>query len=116
MNSSVPLSPPSMRAALTRIAAIRATIAQNSVVLNACLVSVVRRRAEREMPPERALRSPLVTPVLAMCSNSFLLRASRRTTQPCPGEQESPSESHLSGTIDHESFGIPQADAILNTH
>jgi hypothetical protein len=45
MNSSVPpVSPPLIAAALTRIATITPTIAQNSVVLNACLVSVVRRR------------------------------------------------------------------------
>src|SRR4051794_10492904 len=45
MNSSVPLvSPPLMTAALIRIAATTPTKPQNSVVLNACLVSVLRRR------------------------------------------------------------------------
>src|SRR4051794_10685336 len=50
MNSSVPLSPPLMAAALTRMPTITTTIAQNSVVLNAFLVSVVRRRSA---PPPR---------------------------------------------------------------
>ncbi len=39
MNSSVPLSPPSMSAALTRMATIRPTIAQNSDVLIDAFVS-----------------------------------------------------------------------------
>src|SRR5215208_320518 len=44
MNSSVPLSPPLITAADTRIPTTTATIAQNSVVLKACLVSVAKRR------------------------------------------------------------------------
>src|SRR3954447_15602502 len=62
MNSSVPpLSPPLMRAALSRMPTTIATNDQNSVVLNAALVSVARRRARpvpelvapevRAMPP-----------------------------------------------------------------
>jgi hypothetical protein len=45
MNSSVPgaVSPPFIVAALIRIATITPTIAQNSVVFRALLVSVVRR-------------------------------------------------------------------------
>src|SRR4051794_39787259 len=45
MNSSVPpVSPPLIAAAAARIATITPTIAQNSVVLKACFVSVARRR------------------------------------------------------------------------
>src|SRR5512132_1037658 len=60
MNSSVPpLSPPLMAAALTRIATMTPTIAQNSVVLKAALVSV-RRRAARPSPPPRRASAPRV--------------------------------------------------------
>src|SRR3954451_9672194 len=45
MNWSVPLSPPLITAAATRIATISPSIAQNSVVLKAAFVSVTRRRA-----------------------------------------------------------------------
>src|SRR5215208_7016718 len=69
MNSSVPLSPPLITAALTRIETTRTTIAQNSVVLNACLVSVTSRRAalpklDLLLLPVRA--SPRVTSVAAI--------------------------------------------------
>src|SRR5215213_7448586 len=47
MNWSVPSSPPLTTAALTRIATISPSIAQNSVVLKAAFVSVARRRARR---------------------------------------------------------------------
>src|SRR3954471_22804978 len=48
MNSSVPpLSPPLISAALMRMPTTTATIAMNSVVLNALLVSVVRRWSAR---------------------------------------------------------------------
>src|SRR3954451_15931764 len=57
MNSSVPgaVSPPLIEAAATRMPTITTTIAQNSVVLNACFVSVEIRRvtpylAERSTP------------------------------------------------------------------
>src|SRR5215204_5166831 len=43
MNSSPSLSPPVITAALTRIAAMTPTMAQNSVVLNDALVSVAKR-------------------------------------------------------------------------
>src|SRR3954452_8483325 len=56
MNSSVPgaVSPPLIIAAAARMPTITSAIAQNSVVLNACFVSVERRRT----PPCLAERSP----------------------------------------------------------
>src|SRR3954453_591145 len=70
MNSSVPLSPPLITAALTRIATIRPTIAQNSLVLNACLVSVARRRVTGlRLRPVR--RSAPVALWVAIGLNSF---------------------------------------------
>src|SRR3954452_14172021 len=65
MNSSVPLvSPPLITAALTRIATTTPTIAQNSVVLKACLVSVVRRRIR----PSRRIGSVRTAPGLVPAS------------------------------------------------
>src|SRR3954452_6499145 len=59
MNSSVPgaVSPPLIEAAATRMPTITATIAQNSVVLNACFVSVERRRT-RSRPAVRSVLAP----------------------------------------------------------
>ena len=66
-------SPPLMTAALTRMATTRATMAQNSVVLNACLVSVASRRAtlptDEPFPSARTL--PRVTSVAAIRWNSL---------------------------------------------
>src|SRR3954451_17137056 len=55
MNSSVPpVSPPLIAAAATRIPTTTPTIAQNSVVLNAALVSVLSRRATPLRPRSAA--------------------------------------------------------------
>src|SRR5437868_6808746 len=73
MNSSVPglVSPPLIDAAATRMPTTTATIAQNSVVLNACFVSVERRRialvrADRSTPapalPARVVADSMVIP------------------------------------------------------
>src|SRR5215217_3857174 len=70
MNSSVPLSPPLIAAALIRIAATSTTKVQNSVVLNACLVSVARRRAVLPKPPVTPVRAGgVVTSCEAMCDS-----------------------------------------------
>src|SRR3954447_19851020 len=59
MNSSVPgaVSPPLIVAAAARMPTITATIAQNSVVLNACFVSVERRRTT-DRPAGRSTLAP----------------------------------------------------------
>src|SRR5215208_6289286 len=73
MNSSVPLSPPLMRAALTRMLTTRTIIAQNSVVLNDALVSWFRSATAPRIPVVRGVstRRLSVAPVVAM-GDSFV--------------------------------------------
>jgi hypothetical protein len=54
-------------AALTRIATITPTMAQNSVVLKACLVSVVRRRTMPVWRTESVRAAPDVVASIATC-------------------------------------------------
>src|SRR4051812_19923197 len=69
---SGPPSADSIELPAIRIATTRATIAQNSVVLNACLVSVARRRvALLKAPPERRVSAPAALWV-AMRLDSFV--------------------------------------------
>jgi hypothetical protein len=70
MNSSVPLSPPLIAAADTRIATITPTIAQNSVVLKACLVSVEKRRTA---PLARSAIGYYLRKSGMVCGDGFLL-------------------------------------------
>src|SRR3954471_5144401 len=68
MNSSVPLSPPLMSAALTRIEITSTTIAQNSVVLKLAFVSWLRSAMRARTPVVRGVstRGLPVAPVLAI--------------------------------------------------
>src|SRR5829696_1361122 len=69
--TSGPPSADSIELPAIRTATTRATMAQNSVVLNACLVSVARRRvALPRAPPERRVSAPVALCV-AMRLNSF---------------------------------------------
>src|SRR5215207_8077318 len=69
---SGPPSAASIELPAIRIATTRATMAQNSVVLNACLVSVARRRvALPRAPPGRRMSAPVALWV-AMRWNSFV--------------------------------------------
>src|SRR3954452_23017793 len=97
MNSSVPpVSPPLIAAALTRMATITPTIAQNSVVLNACFVSVARRRT-----------LPTLTPVLAgvaavAASTGSLLvfvGLARQALRPCVCPEQSGAAAQVLVTI-----------------
>src|SRR2546423_5353104 len=127
MNLSVPLSPPLMTAALIRMAATSPTIAQNSVVLNACLVSVVRRRAVRAMPVRWVARSPPVAPVVAMSQNSLVVgtspkHRSRRVATSVPAllplaqqsNVASPLRFHLAGPLVPGALGDKPADALTS--
>src|SRR5215207_3019034 len=71
MNSSVPLSPPLISAALTRIETTSTTIAQNSVVLKLAFVSWLRSAMRARIPVARGVSTRVlpVAPVVAkMCS------------------------------------------------
>src|SRR3954447_20095983 len=70
MNWSVSSSPPLITAALTRMATTRAIIAQNSLVLNEALVSVVSLRARRTTPSERPEPTPRVASAVAIEATS----------------------------------------------
>jgi hypothetical protein len=74
MNSSVPLSPPLISAALTRIDTTRTTIAQNSVVLKLAFVSWLRSATRARIPVARGVSTRVlpVAPVVAkVCSFGF---------------------------------------------
>src|SRR5215213_5744112 len=74
MNSSVPgaVSPPLIMAAAARMPTITTTIAQNSVVLNACFVSVDRRRTALR-PADRSTLAPAPRFRVVAASMVFLL-------------------------------------------
>src|SRR5215203_943645 len=99
MNSSVPsVSPPLITAALTRIATMTPTIPQNSVVLNACFVSVVRRRSL----PLRRVGSVRTAPDLvaaSMRSLFLLVRYAAWAVQADRGGSHLPLCSQTNGQV-----------------
>src|SRR3954451_18207990 len=104
MNSSVPLvSPPLITAAATRMPAITPSIAQNSVVLGAALVSVLRRRTEMPVAPLGAL--------VVADSIYFLLLGFISTK--CPRVKRAPARRpecapHASGYMDLPRYSWPK--------
>src|SRR5215213_1790305 len=81
MNSSVPLSPPLISAALTRIATTSPSMAQNSVVLMAAFVSWLRSARRPRIPFVRGVSTRVlpVAPVVAkVCSFELIVFRSHR--------------------------------------
>src|SRR6188472_3205783 len=123
MNSSVPeVSPPLIEAAATRMPTITTTMAQNSVVLNACLVSVenlriaLLRLAERSVsaltPPARVVAdSMLVPPRWCVPKIRALQDETTRLGQVIPEKRWVPAATGgTAGNPPQDKSGTPEAE------